>query len=132
MVTKHQALIARSSCVHAHRDIRRLALERGNDSAGFRVKAVLGARVADITHHFASNVGIIQNCLGRNFARDHHEAGGHERFARYAPGRVFRKHRVEHSVGDLVGNFVRMAFGHRFRGKQKFAILVAQTSTSPE
>ena len=129
---EHQTLVACPAGVHAHGDVRRLPLDRGNDGAGLGVEAVFGARVADIADDVAGNVGIIEHGLGGDFAGDHHQAGRHQRFARHAPRRVFRQHRVQHRVRNLVGNLVRVTLGHRFRCKQKFALVLAQASTPSE
>ena len=128
--TEHQSLVACPAGVHAHGDVRGLPLDRGNHGAGFGVEAVLGARVADVADDVAGNVGIIEHGLGGDFTGDHHQARRHQRFARHAPHGIFREHRVEYRVRNLIGNLVRVTFGHRFRCKQKFAFVLAQASTS--
>ena len=46
------------------------------------------------------------------------EARGHERFAGDARALVLRQDRVEHGIGDLVGDLVRVAFGNGFGGEE--------------
>ena len=50
---------------------------------------------------------------------DDHDAGLDQGFAGDAPARVGRQDRIEHRIGDLVGDLVRMAFGNRFGGKRE-------------
>ena len=50
---KHQALVARSTGIHAHGDVRRLPPHRAHDGAGIRVVAVLRAIVADAANGVA-------------------------------------------------------------------------------
>ena len=38
------------------------------------------------------------------------------------PERVVAQHRVEHAVGDLVGDLVRVALGHRLGGEQVLVV----------
>ena len=58
---------------------------------------------------------------GGDFSGDHGQAGGDQRFAGHAALGVLRDHCVEDRVGNLVGDLVRVSFGHRFRRKQKIS-----------
>ena len=52
--TEHQALIAGAAGIHAHGDIRGLALDGAHDGAGFGIIAELGAVVADAANSAAN------------------------------------------------------------------------------
>ena len=56
--------------------------------------------------------------FGGDFAGDDRDAGLDQRFAGDARALVLRKDGVEHGVGDLVGDLVRVAFGNGFGGEQ--------------
>ena len=59
------------------------------------------------------------NTLAADFAREHDQLGGCQRFTGDARLRVFRQEQIDDGIRNLVGDFVRMAFGNRFAGKQK-------------
>jgi len=52
-----------------------------------------------------------------------------QRFTSYAAFGVLLHHFIEHRIGNLVGDFVRVAFGHRFRSKKKVLKSLAQNDT---
>ena len=54
----------------------------------------------------------------RDFAGDDRQAGGDERLARDARGRVFGDDRIEHRVRNRVSDLVGMAFGDGFGREQ--------------
>ena len=56
---EHQALIAGAAGVHAHRDVGRLAVNRGQHRAGFGVEPVLAAGVADLVDRRADDVLVV-------------------------------------------------------------------------
>ena len=58
---------------------------------------------------------------GRDLARDHGDARLHQRFAGDARLRVAREDRVQHGVGDLVGDLVGVPFGNGLGGEQVVA-----------
>ena len=55
---------------------------------------------------------------GGDFAGDDRHAGLDHRFAGHARALVLREDRVEHGIGNLVGDLVRMAFGNGFGGEE--------------
>ena len=128
-VAEHHALVAGADIVftdgaafqrsvNALRDIRALAMQRGQHSAGAAVKAELGAVVADITDDLAHDVVHTVGGGGGHLAHHHHNAGGGAGFARHAGIRILLEDRVEHRVRNLVANFIRMSFGNGFGSKQ--------------
>ena len=88
-VTEHHALVAGALHllavrIDAHRDVRRLAVDRREHGAGAAVHAVGGVGVADALHRPADQVGDVDVGLGRDLARDDRHPGGHQRLARDA------------------------------------------------
>ena len=62
---------------------------------------------------------IFIDAFAADFAREHHQLRGGQRFARDARFGVFGKEQVDNGVADLVSDFVRMAFGNGFRGEEE-------------
>ena len=104
--------------VDALRDVRRLLVDRVEHRARVRREPEVGVDVADLADRLASDLLDVDERLGRDLARDHDQAGVHERLARHAAGRVVTHHCVQHAVGDLVGHLVGVSFRHRLGGEQ--------------
>ena len=115
---EHEALIAGAAGIDALRDVGRLRIDRGDHGAGLAVETVLGARVADLADGVADDGGKIDVGLGRDLARDHGHAGGDQRLTGDAAERIFRQDCVEDSVGNLIGDLVRVPLGDRLRGEK--------------
>ena len=121
-VAEHHALVARALRllgvrVHAHRDVGRLPVDRGEHRAGAAVHAEGGVGVADALHRLAHEVGNVDVGLGGDLAGDDRHARGDQGLAGHPARRIPRQDGVEHRVGDLVGHLVGMAFGDRFGGE---------------
>ena len=56
-------------------------------------------------------------CLGGDFAGDHHQSGGGQRFAGDAAVGIFGEAGIQNRVGDLVCDFIRVAFRDRLRSE---------------
>ena len=97
-IAEHQALIASAAGIHAHGDIRRLALERRDYGAGVGVETILRARIADFANHPAHDFAVIEDCGGGDFSRDHGQARGHQRFAGDSAHGVLRENGVQDGV----------------------------------
>ena len=126
-VAEHHALVAGAARIHALGNVARLLVDARNHRAGIGVEAVERVVVADRGHHAADQRLEVDIGLGGDLARDDHQPGGRQGLGRHAAVGVLLQAGVENCVGDLVGNLVRMAFGHGFRGKQK---TVAQLKNS--
>ena len=100
--------------VHFQTKMTRFILE-GDRVVG--VEAEIVVVIADIAGHLAGDFLEIDVGLGGDFTGKDDEIGGCERFAGDARFRILRKQGVENGVGYLVADFVRMAFGNRFRCK---------------
>ena len=118
-VAEHQPLVAGAFLVDAERDVARLLVDRGDDTAGVAIEAVLGADVADVLDGLSHHLRDVDVTGGRDLAGHDHEPGREQRLARDAPPRVLRQDRVEHGVRDLVGDLVRVALGHRLGREEK-------------
>ncbi len=130
------AVLGLKGFVDTLRDVSALLVDGVDDAAGVAVKAVLGAGVANLANGVADDLLDIHICLGTNLAGNDDKArGGHRltrtaevrRVGRDARGRdiaclgklnLLGKYGVKDGVGDLVADLVRMALGHRLRGKQ--------------
>ena len=108
--------------VDALGDVRRLLVDRVDDRAGLVVKAHVGVRVADPLDRRAGHLLDVHVGLGGYLARDHDQAGVHERLAGHPPRGIVAQDGVEHAVGDLVGDLVGMALRDRLRGEKKLVL----------
>ena len=124
--------------IDAHGDVGRLAVQQHFDvgavfgEAVLVVADVLDDAARDLGDHLAIDDGLVavlfeERRLAAAFAGDDDLVGGGQRFAaeagvdRAVVGNaklnvVFEKG-VEHRVGDLVADLVRMTFGNRFAGE---------------
>ena len=129
-IAKHHALIARAGrkirrfaglgfkgTVHAHGDVRGLLAERHEHGTGFAVKAVSGVIIPDVADDAAHKCGNIQHSVRGDFTHHKRKAGRYAAFAGNAGLWVFREAGIQHRIGKLVTNFVRMSVRHGFRGK---------------
>ena len=116
--------------VNALGDVGALLVNGIHHAAGAAVEAVFGTVVADVGQHAAHDVLHVHVRLGANFSGNHHKAGGDQRLAcatklrrvgRLA-GRgdvallrkidLLRKDGIKDGIGNLIADFVRMAFRH--------------------
>jgi putative ubiquitin-RnfH superfamily antitoxin RatB of RatAB toxin-antitoxin module len=125
-VTEHQALVAgaRVEVVIARlvdplRDIVALLVVGHEHGAALVVDAVLGVVVADALDGVARDLDVIDVGVGRDLAREHHQAGVAQRFGRHARAGILSVDGVEDRVGDLVGHLVRMTLGHGLGSEKK-------------
>ena len=126
-VAEHEALVAGAlveriveSLAHALGDVGRLAVDGGEDGAGLVVEADVGIIVADAADDVLRDLAVVGVRLGGDLAGDDHQPGGDEGLAGDAPVGVFAEDDVEHAVGDLVGDLVRVPFRDGFGGEEVF------------
>ena len=155
-IAEHHALVARADqidrvgsgtalglkrFVHALRDIGALFVDEAHDTAGFAVKTVLCAVIADAADGVTRDLLHVNIGLRANLAGNDHGARGHERLAcaadvvdvsGYAVGGhvalglqcgLFGKDGIEDGVGHLVCDLVGMSLGHRFRCEHEVAAI---------
>ena len=132
---EHHALIARAEgvgivkgAVHAHGDIAGLLVDGSEHSAGMAVEAGLRLIIADAADGIAGHMGDVHIALRGDFAHDHDHAGRGAAFTGDARLGVLRQNSVEHAVGDLIADLVRMPLGHGFGGKDSFLHLEVPSS----
>jgi len=111
-IPEHQPLITGSAGIHAHRDVTRLLVNRGENGTGVVVESPGGIAVADVFNDFADNVGDFNVGLRRDFSGHQCDACGEDRFAGDARILILSDNGIQDAVGDLVGNFIRMSFSH--------------------
>jgi hypothetical protein len=119
---EHEALVAGSARVDAHRDVGRLLVDRRDHGARLEVEPVLGARVADVLDRLPHDARDVDVGLRRDLARDEGEARRDERLARDAAHRVVRQDGVQDRVRDLVGDLVGMPLGDGL-GREEMTVL---------
>ena len=108
--------------VDALGDVGRLLVDRVDHRARVGREAEVGVGVADLADRLAGDLLDVDVGLGRDLAGDDDEAGVDQRLAGDAAVRVVGEHRVEDAVGDLVGDLVRVALGHRLGGEQVLVV----------
>ncbi len=74
--------------------------------------------VTDIEYHAADDFLGLDHGIRRDLTRHHDQAGLGERLTCYAARSVLRDDGIEDGVGNLIGNLVRMSFGHGLGRKQ--------------
>ena len=104
--------------VDALRDVGRLLVDRDQHAAGTGVELEHRVGVADLLDGRADDLLHVDVGVTRDLARDHDEARRAERLDGAAAGRVAREEGVEEGVGDLVRDFVRVAFGDGLGGEE--------------
>ena len=112
-VAEHQALVARAARAHAHIDVWTLPGEIDFKLAGVRGEASVRVGVANVVNRLADqslDVGL-GGC--RDFPGYVDRVVLNHRLAGHAPPRVFGEDGVQHSVGNLVADFVGVALRHR-------------------
>src|SRR5438105_14684763 len=93
-----------------------------DDRAGFGIETVGGVGIANGGHDPAHDGGEIHVSFGGDFTGNEDYAGGGDGFASDAAVRVFLQTSVEDGIGNLVSALIGMAFGDRFRSKQKMLL----------
>src|SRR5690606_36848305 len=123
-ITKHQALVAcalvfRLGAVYALGDVDRLLTDDVHHATGGAVKADGGGGVANVVDHATDQIFQVNPGSGGDFAGkdgnacfDHGLTGNTGVFVLGDDG-------VEHGVGNLVGNFARMAFRDRLGSENR-------------
>ncbi len=142
-VAEHHALVASTDlvdlvlvigacerAVDALGDIGRLGVDEVHDTAGLSIKAILGARVADLGYRVADDLLHVDVGLGADLAHDDDGAGRREGLdgaadvvdiGSLAVGVdvalllelcLLREDGIDDCVGNLVAHLVRMALGH--------------------
>ena len=124
-IAEHQPLVAGAPGVHTHRNIGRLRLDQIVHAAGIAIETIGRVVVSDIVDGASRDARNVHVRGGRDLAGNDASAGGDQHFARHTPGGIVRQDRVQHGVGNLIGNLIRMTFRDRFRG-EKMSLIICQ------
>jgi hypothetical protein len=89
-----------------------LVVDAGDDRTGSPVKPHLGRVIADILDGFPHDLGHVDITLGGNFTGNKGQAGGDQGFAGHPAALVLGHDGIQDSVGNGIGDFVRMALGN--------------------
>ncbi|SAJ15092.1 Uncharacterised protein [Enterobacter hormaechei] len=114
-VAEHQALVARAlfqriGTVNALVDVRGLFADSAQYGAGVGIKAHIRMYITDLTHRVTGDLFDINPCAGGDLTANQNHAGFDIGFTRYARLWILREDRIQHRIGDLVSNFIRMSF----------------------
>lgn len=127
-IAKHQALVASADVlaggvvlINTHSNIWALLTDGHKHAACVSSDAHLGFGVAGAADHIADHLLVVDRAAGGDFTGNHGKASGHERLAGDAAHRVLGKECVEHTVGNLVGQLVRMPHADRLAREQILA-----------
>ncbi len=123
-VAEHQALVTgtlvfRLGAVDALGDVHRLLADDVDDAAGGAVETDFRAVVADVDDDVAHQLLQIDPGRSGDFTGNDRHTGLDHGFAGHAGMLVLGDDGVEHRIGDLVGDLVRMPFGHGLGGKNR-------------
>src|SRR5690606_38468451 len=103
--------------IHAHGDVRGLFADTVEHGAAGAVEAHIGAVVTDVQDHLADDVFQFNVGIGAHFPGDNRHTGFHQCFHGHAGVGIVGDDGVQNRIGNLVGHFVRVAFGDRLGGK---------------
>mmetsp|Transcript_105754 Transcript_105754/g.227945 ORF Transcript_105754/g.227945 Transcript_105754/m.227945 type:complete len:217 (-) Transcript_105754:86-736(-) len=135
-IAEHDALVAGTHIhvvlanVHATRDVRALLVDAHKDLAGLVAEALgVHARqvihvgvVADPGNGSTHDLVVVQLGLGRDLTRNHHHVVLRAGLAGDLALRVRGEAGIQHGIGDLVADLVRVALVHGLRGEKENAL----------
>ena len=98
--------------LYAAVDVAALLVQGREDAAGVGVEFEFGAVVTDFADYVAGGCVEVDVSVALYFAGDNHLAGSDECFAGHLRVGVAGEELVEHSIADLVGHLIGMAFRH--------------------
>ncbi|MPN31501.1 hypothetical protein SDC9_178975 [bioreactor metagenome] len=111
-------LLALQGLVHAQRDVGGLFVDRSDDSAGIAVEPIFAPVIADLPDHLPGYFGNVHVAGGGDLAHHVDQSGAGRGLAGHAALGVPLHNRVQHRVGNLIADLVRVALGHGLRGKK--------------
>ncbi len=116
---EHHSLVPGAARVHTHGDVGGLAVDGHGHPAGIGVQPGLGVQVADLTDGLAGHLAPVHLGLGGDLTGDHHEVAGQKGLAGDPGKRVLLQAGVQDGVRNLVGDLVRVSFGHGFGSEEE-------------
>ena len=96
------------------------ALRMGDDIHVHRLGGKSGVEpvVADLVDRLPGHRFEVHLRSSGDFARNYHQSGGYQGFARHPPKGVLGEHGVEYRVRDPVCDLVGVTLGNGFRGEE--------------
>ncbi|MCY1440842.1 hypothetical protein D9M71_571310 [compost metagenome] len=122
-IAEHQALVAgtlvfRLGTVDTLVDVWGLLADDVHHATGRAVETDVGAGVADVGDDVANDLFQVDPGRSGYFAGDDGNARFHQGFASHAGELVFSNDGVQHCIGNLVGDFVRVPFRYGLGGEK--------------
>ncbi len=122
-IAEHQALITGALilglfAIDALGDFDALLADQVEHPAGLAVETDVGGGIADIHDHLAHQLLEIHPGGGGDLAGHDGDTGLDQGLAGHTGILVPRDQGIEHGIGNLIGNLVRVSFGHGLGGKQ--------------
>ena len=105
--------------IDALRDVGRLLVVGHHHAAALVIKADIGIGITDALDGFARHLCVIDARTGGDLAGEYDKAGVCQRFGGNAAIFVLRENGIKHGIGNGIRNFIGMAFGNGFGGKQE-------------
>ena len=110
---EHESLIARAAGVDTHRDVRRLARDELRDLDAAGVERLVRVHVSDLANRIAHDAFVVHGHRRRDLAGEHDLAALTQNLTGDSTRRVSTEVGVENGVGDVIADFVRVAFADR-------------------
>jgi hypothetical protein len=102
-------------------DVRGLFVDGRDDTAGFVVKTKNGLSISDIPDDSPDQFLKVTISVSGDFTGYENETGGHQGFAGDVASRVLADEIIQDGIGDLITDFIRVTFSHRFRREKVFS-----------
>mmetsp|Transcript_66092 Transcript_66092/g.133146 ORF Transcript_66092/g.133146 Transcript_66092/m.133146 type:complete len:399 (-) Transcript_66092:21-1217(-) len=121
---KHDALVARSDVLLFRRvntlcDVGALLFNCHNYVDCLVVKPLCWIIITDLLERLANNHLVIHCCRCRDLTKDHNHSSFGAALASHTTGRVILHAGIKNGIGDLITDFVWVAFIHRLASEEK-------------
>ncbi len=121
-IAEHQALVAGALlalvlAVDALGDVRRLFADDVDDAAARAIETHVRGVVTDVQHNLADERLDVHPGIGGHFTGDHDDTRLDEGLAGNTAARVVLQDCIQHRIGNLVRDLVRVTFRDRLGGK---------------
>ena len=103
--------------VDTHSDIGGLLVDGCDHTTVLRIKTVFSSVISDLTNGISYDFLDIHISFCCDLTHNQYQAGGDSCLAGYTAHRILFHQCVQDCIGNLVTDFVRMAFGYRFGSK---------------
>ena len=119
---KHHTLVTGTAnlIICTQRNIRGLGVDTALDLYRVCIEAVTGVNIADLTDGFPGNRRVIHHSLCGDLTADQAEVSRNHGLTGNTGVGILCQAGIQDRIGDGVGNFVGVAVGNTFGGKQSF------------